>query len=117
MMLHTSLEHIMSEKQYMEIINTLDNVMICCGRMGPMCVPVYHVMELLRDEYPHVAFLDMEFDLPDARVIRDLPECRGFMGLPFTVYVKNGKPVAATSSAQSREQVMALLDKHFGKPA
>jgi len=37
------------------------------------------------------------------------------MGLPFTVYFKNGKVVAATSSIQNKDQVMAILDKAFGK--
>ncbi|MHA1732208.1 MAG: hypothetical protein ACTSU5_09695 [Promethearchaeota archaeon] len=33
----------------------------------------------------------MPFDIPDAAVIRRLPETSGFMGLPFTVYYQNGK--------------------------
>jgi len=36
------------------------------------------------------------------------------MGLPFTVYFKNGKAVAATTSIQSSEQVRAILDREFG---
>ncbi|MGC9344444.1 MAG: thioredoxin [Bacteroidales bacterium] len=87
--------------------------MVCCGRMGPMCVPVYQAMEELRDNYDNVKFADMLFDLPDAKVIRELPECRGFMGLPFTVYFKNGKVVAATTSIQTKEQVKSILDKEF----
>jgi len=116
-MLFTNLEHITSEAQHNEIINNNENVMVCCGRMGPMCVPVYGVMEELRDsgDYDHVKFYDMEFDNPDARVIRDLPECRSFAGLPFTVYYKNGKVVKATSSIQDMDQVTAILDENFGK--
>ena len=70
-------------------------------------------MEELEDEYTHVKFADMEFDNPDAHVIRNAPECAGFMGLPFTVYYKNGKIVKATSSIQSMEEVRAILDEHF----
>jgi len=116
-MLFTNLEHITSETQHNEIINNNENVMVCCGRMGPMCVPVYGVMEELRDggEYDNVKFYDMEFDSPDARVIRDLPECKSFAGLPFTVYYKNGKVVKATSSIQDMDQVTAILDENFGK--
>jgi len=113
MTLDTNLEHITSEAQYHEIINNNENVMICCGRMGPMCVPVYDDMEDLRNEYTHVKFYDMLFDLPDAHVIRNLPECRGFMGLPFTVYYKNGKVVKATSSIQMRDQLTEILDENF----
>jgi len=83
--------------------------------MGPMCLPVYDIMEELETEYPHVKFYDMEFDHPDAHVIRNLPECRGFMGLPFTVYYKNGKVVKATSSIQNNEQVTEILNAEFAK--
>ncbi len=115
MTLDTNLEHVTSEAQYHEIIENNENVMICCGRMGPMCVPVYAEMETLRNEYPHVKFYDMLFDIPDAHVIRNLPECIGFMGLPFTVYYKNGKVVKATSSIQMRDQIVEILDEQFSK--
>ena len=78
-----------------------------------MCVPVYDIMEDLESEYTNVEFRDMLFDSPEAHVIRNLPECRGFMGLPFTVYYKNGEVVAATSSIQSREQITEILDRVF----
>ena len=76
----------------------------------PLCVPVYATMKELEQEYPHVAFYDMEFDLPDASVIRNLSEVRGFMGLPFTVYYKNGKLVKAATGIQNREQIVEILD-------
>lgn len=114
-MLNTNLAHAQSEKEHSEIINNNENVMICCGRMGPMCIPVYEVMEELEGEYKNVKFADMEFDSPDAKVIRKLPECSSFQGLPFVVYYKNGKVVKATSSIQSREQITSILDDQFGK--
>ncbi len=112
-MLQTNLKHIESEEQFKQIINENENVMICCGRMGPMCLPVYDIMEELEGEYTNVKFYDMEFDIPDAHVIRNAPECSGFMGLPFTMYYKNGKVVKATSSIQSMEQVKEILDTVF----
>lgn len=114
-MLNTNLTHAISEKEHTEIINNNENVMICCGRMGPMCIPVYEVMEELETEYKNIKFVDMEFDSPDAKVIRTLPECRSFQGLPFVVYYKNGKVAKATSSIQSREQITSILDEQFGK--
>ena len=78
-----------------------------------MCIPVYAAMEILGDRYPHVAFYDMPFDHPEAHVIRNLPECKGFMGLPFTVYFKQGKVVKATTSIQSQDQVEAILKEFF----
>ncbi len=114
-MLNTNLTHALSEKEHSEIISNNENVMICCGRMGPMCIPVYEVMEELENEYKKVKFVDMEFDSPDAKVIRNLPEAGSFQGLPFTVYYKNGKVVKATSSIQTKEQVTAILDEQFGK--
>ena len=114
-MLQTPLQHIESEQAFEEILSTNENVMICCGRMGPMCLPVYDIMEALTPDYPHVAFRDMAFDEPVGGVIRSLPETAGFMGLPYTVYFKGGKVVAATSSVQTLDQVTAILDEHFGE--
>ena len=114
-MLRTNLTHVSSEAEHTELLNSNENVMICCGRMGPMCIPVYEVMEELEYEYKNIKFADMEFDSPDAEVIRNLPECRSFQGLPFTVYYKNGKVVKATSSIQSRDQITAILNEQFRK--
>jgi thioredoxin 1 len=113
-MLHTNLNHVLSAKQHRELIGENENVMVCCGRMGPMCIPVYQSMIELRDRYPHVKFADFEFDHPDAHLIRNAPECKGFMGLPFTVYYKNGKIVKATSSIQSKGQIETILNEKFG---
>lgn len=112
-MLRTNLEHLLTEKEFHQTLADHENVMVCCGRMGPMCIPVFEVMEQIRAQYPHVAFRDMEFDLPDAHVIRDLPECSAFRGLPYTVYFKKGKVVRATTSIQNRQQVTEILEKEF----
>jgi len=42
-----------------------------------------------------------------------LPECRGFMGLPFTVYFKNGAPAKATTSIQTQDQVESILKAYY----
>ncbi|MGH4138590.1 thioredoxin family protein [Clostridium sp.] len=112
-MLETNLKHIQSKDEFQKIIETNENTMVCCGRMGPMCLPVYAVMEEIGDEYKNVNFFDMDFDIPDANVIKNLPECKNFRGLPFTVYYKNGKIVKATTSIQSKEQVTNIIEKHF----
>lgn len=115
-MLYTNLNHIESAGQYSQILNETENVMIICGRMGPMCIPVYGIAEELEKEYKHVKFYDFEFDNSDSYVIRNLPEVRGFMGIPFTIYYKNGKVVKATSSIQTRDMITTILDKEFGSP-
>ncbi|MBW6499697.1 MAG: thioredoxin family protein, partial [Bacteroidales bacterium] len=76
---------------------------------------VYGIAEELEEEYPHVKFYDMEFDHADAHVIRNLPEVRGFMGIPFTIYYKNGQVVKATSSIQTRQQITTILDEQFAQ--
>lgn len=106
----TSLEHVVTAAQHAEIVENNETVMICCGRMGPMCLPVYDAMDELKEEYPNIKFMDMLFDSPEAHVIRNAAECAGFMGLPFTMYYKNGKVVKATSSIQSKEQIKEILD-------
>lgn len=112
-MLSTNLKHIETAAGYNKELAENENVMIICGRMGPMCIPVYGIAEDLEEEYGHVKFFDMEFDNPVSHVIRSLPEVRGFMGIPFTIYYKNGKVVKATSSIQSKKQVTEILDKEF----
>ena len=116
-MLETNLKHLETEEEANAVLENNDNVMICCGRMGHMCIPVYHVMEGLEKEYTNVAFRDQDFDIPAAASIKSLPECASFKGLPFTVYFKNGKVAAATTSIQSKDQVREILDREFGKPS
>jgi thioredoxin 1 len=113
MILQTNLKHIADAAQYEETLSGNENVMICCGRMGPMCIPVYQSMIELESSYPHVEFRDFAFDAPDAGIVRSLPECRGFMGLPFTVYYRNGKVVAATSGIQTKSRIREILDREF----
>ena len=112
-MLYTNLKHLESAVDHNKVISENENVMIICGRMGPMCIPVYGIAEELDDEYRHVKFYDMEFDNPESHVILNLTEVRGFMGIPFTIYYKNGKVVKATSSIQTKDQVKAILNKEF----
>ena len=113
-MLMTNLKHLQTEEEIKELIKRNENVMICCGRMGPMCIPVYGIMMELEKKYPHVKFRDMEFDIPGARYIRELPQCSNFRGLPFTVYFKNGNVIEATSSIQNKDQIVKILDRNFG---
>jgi len=117
MTLPTNLKHVVTAKELTDLINEKENVMVCVGRMGPMCIPVYDIMKSLEDsgDYDHVEFRDMLFDSPEAAIIRNAPECSSFMGLPFTMYYKNGKVVKATTSIQSMEMVQAILDTEFAK--
>lgn len=112
-MLYTNLKHLESAADLRKAISDNENVMVVCGRMGPMCIPVYGIAEELEVEYRHVRFYDMEFDNPESQIIKSLPEVRGFMGIPFTIYYKNGKVVKATSSIQTKEQVKSILNKEF----
>lgn len=113
MTLDTNLKHLETADEWKSLIENNENVMICCGRMGPMCIPVYGLMEELEDEYQHVKFADMAFDSPESHVIRNAPEVRSFMGIPFTMYYKNGKLVKATSSIQNEVMVRGILDAEF----
>jgi thioredoxin 1 len=112
-MLYTNLKHIEKAAEHAQIISEHENVVIVCGRMGSMCVPVYRIAEELEREYSHVRFFDMEFDNPESVVIRTLSEVHGFTGIPFTIYYKNGQVVRATTGIQSKEQITAILDQEF----
>jgi thioredoxin len=113
-MLHTDLKHLETDEETQAALGNNENVVICCGRMGPMCLPVYNVMSQLESRYLNVRFYDQDFDGPAAEFIRHLPECASFMGLPFTVYFKNAKVVAATTSIQNESQLTEILDREFG---
>jgi len=115
MTLQTDLKHLATSDDFNKFIQENENVMICCGRMGPMCIPVYGVMEELEEDktYEKVKFADMLFDNPHAAVIRNLPECSSFMGLPFTVYFKDGKLAKATSSIQNKEQITEIIESNL----
>ncbi|MCK5455989.1 MAG: thioredoxin [Melioribacteraceae bacterium] len=114
-MLHTNLQEVETASDLMKVIAENENVMVCCGRMGPMCLPVYDIMDELGSEYENVKFADMLFDTPEAAIIRNDPACASFAGLPFTMYYKNGEVVKATTSIQSMEQVTEILDDKFAK--
>lgn len=113
MTLPTNLAHVETANDLETLVKSEETVMVCCGRMGPMCVPVYGAMEELQKDqkYQAVAFRDMAFDSPESDFIRALPECRNFRGLPFTVYFKGGKVAKATSSIQAKDQITAILNE------
>jgi len=114
-MLQTNLKHLETDEETQESLENNENMVICCGRMGPMCIPVYSILSQLEARYPQVSFYDQDFDIPAARFITNLPECASFMGLPFTVYFKNAKVVAASASIQTEEQIIKILDREFGE--
>ncbi|OLS26356.1 MAG: hypothetical protein HeimC3_09060 [Candidatus Heimdallarchaeota archaeon LC_3] len=111
--LNTNLEHLTSKEEVKELINNNEKAVIVCGRMGPMCIPVYGIMDSLREKNQDIQFRDMLFDHPDSEIIRNLPECQTFRGLPYTVYFKNGKVVKATSSIKNAKQVKEIIKEVF----
>ena len=112
-MLYTNLNHIESAEEYAKIVSKNENVMIICGRMGPLCIPVYRIGAELENEYSHVKIYDMEYDHPESYFFHDLPEVQDLMEIPFTVYYKNGEVVKATSGLQTKTQITAILDTEF----
>ncbi|NJO68613.1 MAG: thioredoxin family protein [Bacteroidetes bacterium] len=112
-MLYTNLKHIETAADYERIISENEHVMVVCGRMGPMCIPVYNITEQLENDYKHVKFYDMEFDNPESDVVRNLPEVKNFRGIPFTIYFKQGRVTQATSGIQTKDQITAILDREF----
>jgi len=112
-MWRTDLKHLQTSEETREAVENNENVVICCGHMGRMCIPVFTILSQLETQYPHVRFYDQDFDIPAARFIKCLPECASFRGLPFTVYFKNSKVVAATTSIQTEDQITEILDRVF----
>jgi thioredoxin 1 len=110
-MLQTKLTTLRNKQELTDLISKNEKVAVCCGRMGPMCIPVYGIFEVYEEKYPDIKFRNMDFDTPDADIIKKLPECRGFNGLPFTVYYRNGKVVKATTSIQSAKQIKDIIEE------
>ena len=113
--LQSSLDEVTTKSEVENLINTNEKVVISCGRNGPMCLPVYGAFEVLKEKekYSDIKFVVMPFDVPGASIIRELPECHSFMGLPFTIYYKNGKVVGATSSIQDVQSIKATINESF----
>lgn len=112
-MLYTNLKHIESAQAYASILHENENVLIICGRMDSLCIPVYRIAEELESQYSHVKFYDMEFDNPETALMLALPEMTDLAGIPLTLYFKNGNIVKATSGLQTIAQVKAYLDHEF----
>jgi thioredoxin 1 len=112
-MLYTNLKHIESAAEHAQIINANEKVVIVCGSMGPMCVPVYRIAEELEAEYTSVKFYDMELENPESDVIRALPDIQGFRNIPFIIWYKNGRVVQATSGLQTKTQLSVILDQEY----
>lgn len=110
-MLQTNLAHIESEQDLQTTLEGNDNVMVTCGRMGPMCIPVYDIMESLERKYEDVAFRDMAFDSSIANAVKSLPDALQLRSLPFVVYYKNGEVTKVTGGIQTKQQVKQNLDE------
>jgi thioredoxin 1 len=100
---------------YHKVISENKNVLVICGNMGHMSIPAYRIAEELKKQYKHVKFYDIEFDNPESRVIRDLPEVGELINIPFMVFYKSGKVVKVTSDIHSKAQVRGMLNAEFTK--
>ena len=80
-----------------------------------MCIPVYRAMEELERQEKHndITFRVIDFDTSAVRPIKEAKECRGFMGLPFTVYYRDGSVVHATSSIQTKQQLEDNIQQYI----
>ena len=113
MYLQTDLHEISTKNELADVISNDEKAVVVCGRMGPMCIPVYGIMESLRNKQIDTKFYSMGFDNPGASMIRNLPEASRFRGLPFTIYYRNGEVVKATSSIQGPKEVKTIIKEVF----
>lgn len=112
-MLYTNLEHIETADEFAKIISENENVVVICGRMGPLCVPVYRTVEELGNEFAQVRFYDMEYDNPEFYFFHALPEVQGLEEIPFTVFYLNGEAVKSVAGIQSKAQLKEILNEEF----
>lgn len=114
-MLYTNLKHIETASDYARIVSETENVVIVCGRMGLTCVPVYKLAEELENSYKHVMFYDMEFDNPESAVLRNVVEYYDLKNIPLTGYFKKGNLVEVSLGTQTKEQMLAILNREYRK--
>lgn len=112
-MLYTNLNHIERESEFKAILAENENVVLICGRMGPVCIPVYRAAEELEAAYLHVKFFDLEYDNPESFFFHTRPEVQDLAEHPFTIFYKNGRAVNAISGVQPKSLIKVLLDKEF----
>jgi len=112
-MLYTNLKHIESAAELASSLIENEYVVVICGSMGPMCIPIYRIAEELEGLYSHVKFYDMEYDNPESVVIRTLSGVGDIKEIPLTIYYKNGIVVKVTSGLQTKAQIMTILDQEF----
>ncbi len=110
-MLYTNLSHIETTADYQQYINKYEYVMICCGNMGQMCIPVYAIMEEIENDYKNINFFDMEFENPESQVLRKIYDSKDFTNIPFCIYYKNGKVIETTSGIQTKNDIIKILDQ------
>ena len=113
-MLYTNLKHIETVDEFHQIIGRFDNVLVCCGRMDPLCVRAYNTIEKLEGAYPHVAFFDMEYDNPQSNVVCKQMENPSREALPLFVFYKKGELVNVHSGDDTDITLKTLLDMEFG---
>ncbi|MHA1683884.1 MAG: thioredoxin [Promethearchaeota archaeon] len=113
--LRTALHEITDESDFDKVLSENEKVVVVCGRNGPMCLPVYGALETLQDKekYKDISMNVMPFDYPISSKIKVLPEVRGFMGLPFTIYYRNKKVVKATSSIQEAGAIKGIFKEYL----
>jgi thioredoxin 1 len=112
-MLYTNLEHIETANDFLKVVSENENAVVICGRMGPLCVPVYRAVEELANEFAHIKFYDMEYDNPEFYFFHALPEVQGLEEIPFTVLYRNGKPIKSVAGMFSKAQFKEILNKEL----
>ena len=115
-MLYTNLKHIIDTEEFSKIIGENENVVVICGRMGPLCIPVYRVAEELEAKYHHVKFYDMEYDNPESYFFHSLPEVHNLDEIPFTIFYRNGEAVNSVAGLKSKNQITEIIEKEYPLP-
>jgi thioredoxin 1 len=110
-MLYTNLKHIENAAEFNQTIGSYAHIVIVCGRMEPMCVPVYRVAEELDGEYKNVQFFDLEYDNPEFVDIINLPIIKSFNALPILLFYKNGNVIHVDSGNQTKSYFKTMLNE------
>lgn len=112
-MLYTNLNHIETEKDFRRAISENNHVVVIYGRMDPISIPVYRMVEELENEYSAVKFFDMEMDNPDFLMLPELRDVKNDSMAPLVICFSNGKVTNISTNIHSPFEIEEIVQNEL----
>lgn len=112
-MLYTNLNHIENENDFRRAISENDHVVVIYGRMDPLSIPVYRIVEEVENEFLAVKFFDMEMDNPDLLMLPELQEVKNGPMAPVVICFSYGKVASISSNVHSSIEILEIVQNEL----